>query len=326
MDKRMIYLISLIAELSQKIDIPKVYSNKFKASGNNYLSPTEKIRIEDLTNHFVTAGIVGRSEVLPIIGRDGYVITEFEPDVIGAQSPYSASDLTLLQAGIPMFTATGTEIPTIKQLENKYGRILAAAIGNRFEKQCAEVYLKGTYTDKDGKILNVGVIKNTDITFTANTIYSDEILKLMLSYQKKFGFFPTVEVGETIFNALKNEANNTRQNINGVKFVFGEVPYLEIGQKKIEILCDGKDTKDNVIDTKNLIILSTPRNLAVGYGCLTYGDIKANESRLVRAEIAAGDTAVEATSGSKGLWAKSAPMPILLTTEKFKRYKVKITA
>ena len=48
MNKRMIYLISLIAEMSQKLNIPKRYSKKFINSGNEYLSPTEKIRLEDI--------------------------------------------------------------------------------------------------------------------------------------------------------------------------------------------------------------------------------------------------------------------------------------
>lgn len=325
MDKRMIYLISLIAELSKKIDIPKTYSTKFLNSGNKYLSPTEIIRIEDLTDYFVTAGIVGRSEILPIIDKDGFRITEFEPDIIGAQALYSASDIIQLQAGVPMITSTGAEIPTIKQMENKYSRILASAVGNKFERMCAEVYLKGTYLDKNGKKLNVGVIDDKTLQFNSKTIYSDEILKLLLNFHTKYGIFPQIEVGETIFTALKNEANNTRQNINGVKFVFGEKPYLELGQKKIDLLTNAKDSTGAVIETKDLIILSDPKNLAVGYGCLMYGEIKSNESKLVRAEIIAGDTRVDETTGSKGLWAKSAPMPILLSTDRFERYKVTIS-
>ena len=325
MDKRMIYLISLISELSKRINVPKIYSTKFINSGNKYLSPTEKIRIEDLTDYFVVAGIVGRDEILPIVDKDGFAITEFEPDIIGAQALYSPSDVIQLQAGVPMITSTGNEIPTIKQMENKYARIISAAIDNKFERMCSEVYLKGTYVDKNGKKLNVGVIEDKPLSFNNKTVYSDEILKLILNFHTKHGIFPTVEVGETIFTALKNEANNTRQNINGVKFVFGENPYLELGQKKIELLTNGKDATGTVIETKDLIILSDPKNLAVGYGCLMYGDVKSNESKLVRAEIIAGDTRVEETSGSKGLWGKSAPMPILLSTTRYERYKVTIS-
>lgn len=322
MNKRMIYLISLIAELSKKMNISKIYSTKFLNSGNKYLSPTEIIRIEDLTDHFVTAGIVGREEILPIVDKSGFTITEFEPDVIGAQAIYSPSDIIQLQAGIPLITSTGNEIPTIKQLENKYSRIIAAAIGNKFERMCAEAYLKGTYVDKDGLLINVGVVDNKSLSFTAKTICSDEILALLLKYHTKHGMFPKIEVGEKIFTALKNEANNTRQNINNVKFVFGEQPYLELGEKKIELLTNSKDTTGEVINTQNMIILSDPKGLAVGYGCLMYGDIKSNESKLIRAEMIAGDTRVEETSGSKGLWGKSAPMPIILSLEKFERYEV----
>ena len=89
MDKRMIYLINLIAEMAKKLTIPKNYSSKFTASGNEYLSPTERIRIEDMNDFFVTAGIVGRTEILPILGKDGYEVIEFEPDIIGGQYPYS---------------------------------------------------------------------------------------------------------------------------------------------------------------------------------------------------------------------------------------------
>lgn len=325
MDKRMIYLISLISELSKRINVPKIYSTKFINSGNKYLSPTEKIRIEDLTDYFVVAGIVGRDEILPIVDKDGFAITEFEPDIIGVQALYSPSDIIQLQAGVPMITSTGNEIPTIKQMENKYARIISAAISNKFERMCSEVYLKGTYVDKNGKKLNVGVTEDKPLTFNNKTVYSDEILKLILNFHTKHGIFPTVEVGETMFTALKNEANNTRQNINGVKFVFGENPYLELGDKKIELLTNGKDATGTVIETKDLIILSDPKNLAVGYGCLMYGDVKSNESKLVRAEIIAGDTRVEETSGSKGLWGKSAPMPILLSTTRYERYKVTIS-
>ena len=70
MNKRMIYLISLIAEMSQKLNIPKRYSKKFINSGNEYLSPTEKIRIEDLTDHFVTAGIVEQKFYLFLVKMD----------------------------------------------------------------------------------------------------------------------------------------------------------------------------------------------------------------------------------------------------------------
>lgn len=322
MDKRMIYLISLIAELSKRMDIPRVYSTKFLNSGNKYLSPTERIRIEDLTDYFVTAGIVGRDEILPIVDKNGFAVTEFEPDIIGAQALFSPSDIIQLQAGIPLITSTGNEIPTIKQLENKYSRIIAAALGNKFERMCAEAYLKGTYVDKDGVLINVGVTENKSLSFTAKTVYSDEILALLLKYHTKHGMFPKVEIGEKIFTALKNEANNSRQNINNVKFVFGEQPYLELGEKKIELLTNGKDATGEVIDTQNMIILSDPKGLAVGYGCLMYGDIKSNESKLIRAELIAGDTRVEETSGSKGLWGKSAPMPIVLSLEKFERYEV----
>ena len=230
MNKRMIYLISLIAEMSQKLNIPKRYSKKFINSGNEYLSPTEKIRIEDLTDHFVTAGIVGRTEVLPILGKDGYRVIEFEPDIIGGQFPYSASDLIQIKAGVPMYTKTGAEIPTIKQMEAKYSRLIAAAIDNRFEKQCAEVYLKGTYTDKNKKAHEVGVKADKPLSWTnGTTIFVDEVLKLALAYQTKHGMWPEIEVGETIFNAIKNEANDTRQNINKVEFrVDGNEPYLMI--------------------------------------------------------------------------------------------------
>lgn len=74
MDKKMIYLINLIAEMAKKIEIPQTYSNKFRASNNEYLSPTEKIRIDDLVDHYVTAGLVGRDEILPILRNGQFAI------------------------------------------------------------------------------------------------------------------------------------------------------------------------------------------------------------------------------------------------------------
>ena len=325
MDKRMIYLINLIAEMAKKLNIPKTYSSKFIASGNEYLSPTEKIRIEDMNDFFVTAGIVGRTDILPVIGKDGYEVIEFEPDIIGGQYFYSPTDLITVQAGVPTLTKTGSEISSIEQLEAKAARIIAASIENRFERQCAQVYLKGTYTDKDGKVLNVGTTEEESKTWATKSKYSDELLKLCLDYQTKYGEFPKVEVGLTVFNALKNEANDTRQNINNVRFVFGATPYLEVSGQKIDLLVDAKGVDNVLIDTKDLVILSTTSNLAVGYGCLQYGDVKSNASKLVKAKTVAGDLRVESMTGSSGLWGKSAPMPLLLNVNKFKRYKIAIS-
>lgn len=323
MDKKMIFLISLISELSQKIEVSKFYSKKFE-NGNKYLSPTQRIRIENLTDNFVTAGIVARDEILPIITKDGYQITEFEPDVIGGQFHYSADDTLTIKAGVPTFTKNGTEIPAVKEIESKYARIIAAAITNRFEKQCSQAYLLGTYTDRNGQELIVGAKENTALTWDKKVVYSDEILKLALNYQARHGVFPEIEVGETIFNALKNEAQGTNQNINNVRFEFSDTPTLSIGGKKVTMLVNAKDTNNNLIDVKDMIILSLNSNLALGYGCLTYGDKKANESKLVRAELLAGELEVETTTGSKGIWGKSAPMPIVLSTKKFERYTVTI--
>lgn len=325
MGKRMIYLINLIAEMAKKLNIPKTYSSKFIASGNEYLSPTEKIRIEDMNDFFVTAGIVGRTDILPVIGKDGYEVIEFEPDIIGGQYFYSPTDLITVQAGVPTLTKTGSEISSIEQLEAKAARIIAASIENRFERQCAQVYLKGTYTDKDGKVLNVGTTGEESKTWATKSKYSDELLKLCLDYQTKYGEFPKVEVGLTVFNALKNEANDTRQNINNVRFVFGATPYLEVSGQKIDLLVDAKGVDNVLIDTKDLVILSTTSNLAVGYGCLQYGDVKSNASKLVKAKTVAGDLRVESMTGSSGLWGKSAPMPLILNTNKFKRYKIAIS-
>lgn len=325
MDKKMIYLINLIAEMAKKIEIPQTYSNKFRASNNEYLSPTEKIRIDDLVDHYVTAGLVGRDEILPILRNGQFAITEFEPDIIGGQFPYQAIDLLQLSAGIPMITTTGKEIPTIKQLEAKYSRMIAAAINNTFERQCAQAYLKGTYIDKMGEELEVGVKNDTPLSWNSKTKVADELLKLMVGYNTKHGVWPSVEVGETIFNLLKNEANDTRQNINGVRFFFSENPYIEIGGKRIDLLVNAKDSKGATIETKDLMIFNTPSNLGIGYGCLSYGIVATNESKLVRAKLIAGETRVDETSGSKGLWGKSAPIPIILSTKKYIRYKVTIS-
>ena len=106
--------------------------------------------------------------------------------------------------------------------------------------------------------------------------------------------------------------------------MYGAAPYLEVSGQRIDLLVDAKGVDNVLIETKDLIILSTPSNLAVGYGCLQYGDVKTNASKLVKAKVIAGDLRVEAMTGSSGLWGKSAPMPLLLNVNKFKRYKVTI--
>lgn len=321
MNERMIYLISLIAAATQKINVPQVYSQRFKSSGNVYYSPTEKIRIDDLTDHFLVAGLVDRNEILPLLGKDGFNTLEFEPDVIGGQFQYQPSDLLMVGAGVPLYTKEGKEITSIQALEAKYAKMAAAAIANKFERQAADAYLKGTYTDKTGKTYEVGVKTAKTLNWTGK-IKSDELIALQMDFVTKHSIAPKIEVGLAIFNALKNEANDTRQNINGVKFNAGDEPNLTVGNLKVELLKNAKGADGKLIDTKNSLILSDPSILALGYGCLTYGDTTTNESKLVRSDLVAGELTVEVTTGSKGLWAKSAPMPVLLSTTRFNRYTV----
>lgn len=317
MNERMIYLAALI--IAAQTHVPQIYSQKFRAAGNTYLSPTEKIRVDELADHFVVAGIVGRNEVLPILGKDGFSKLEFEPDVIGGQFAFSASDIIQLQAGVPTYTKDGTVLETVQALEAKYAKMAKAAIENKFERQCADVYLKGSYTSKDGEVIYPGTKDNAAITLKGKVV-SDELIKIALTYKTKNGTMPKIELGMSVFNALKNEANNSQQNINGVKFNFGDTPTLTIGDVKIEMLEDAKGSDGKIIDTTKMIILSNPSTLAIGYGCLQYGDIKTNESKIVKSELAAGELRVEETTGQKGLWAKSAPMPVVLATSKFVRY------
>ena len=321
MNERMIYLISLIVAATQKINVPQVYSQRFKSSGNVYYSPTEKIRIDDLTDHFLVAGLVDRNEILPLLGKDGFNTLEFEPDVIGGQFQYQPSDLLMVGAGVPLYTKDGKEITSIQALEAKYAKMAAAAITNKFERQAADAYLKGTYTDKAGKTYDVGVKTAKTLNWTGK-IKSDELIALQMDFVTKHSIAPKIEVGLAIFNSLKNEANDTRQNINAVKFNAGDEPSLTVGNLKVELLKNAKGADGKLIDTKNSLILSDTSILALGYGCLTYGDVKTNESKLVRSDLVAGELAVEVTTGSKGLWAKSAPMPVLLSTTRFNRYTI----
>lgn len=320
MNKKMIYLIALISAAQQQLTAPQIYSKKFLASGNKFLSNTERIRVDDLLDHFVVAGIVGRTDVLPLLEKDGFQKTELEPDIVGGTYPYSATDLITLQAGIPTYTTDGKEIKSEEALEVKYTKMASSSIYNRVERQCADAYLKGTYTDKDGTVHNVGVTSATSLTLT-DKVVSDEILKKVTAFIKKYGISPKIEAGANVFNAIKNEARVSENNVNGVSFAYdGLTATLTIAGKKVEMLIDAIGTDGNSIDTGNMLILSDPNTLGVGYGCLTYGDVNSNASKLVRAEVVAGELRVEETTGQKGIWAKSAPMPVVLNKNKFQRY------
>jgi hypothetical protein len=320
MNEKMIHLIALINAAKQRIQVPQVYSNKFMAAGNKFLSNTEAIRVDEMLDHFVVAGIVGREDILPLLEKDGFRSIEFTPDIVGGTFAYSASDLTNIKAGVPTYTTDGKEIDSIAAMEAKYARIASASVINRIERQCADAYLKGTYTDKSGTTHNVGVTSATTLAF-ADKVASDMVLAKITAYNKKYGVSPKVEAGVMLFNAIKNEALNAATNINGVSFTFvGDVPTLTVAGKKIEMLLDATGTDGNNIDTSTMLIMSDPATLAVGYGCLVWGDVKSNESKIARAELVAGELRVEETTGQKGIWAKSAPMPIVVNVNKFSRY------
>jgi tartrate dehydratase beta subunit/fumarate hydratase class I family protein len=318
MTKEMIAIIAMIN--AAKYNIAQNYFKKFTA--NKYQSITSKIRVDDMASYFVTAGIVGRMDELPEIKVNGFGTLEVEPDIVGGTTPFTPTDLLEVKAGIPTYI-NGKTIPAKDRVKAKHVKILKSGIENRKEKMAAEIFLNGSTYDKGGKLVSFGLATASALDFT-DKVASDLIEDLIVQYQSKYGIVPTVEVGRDVFNKVKNEARDVRQNINNVSVIANPSNPMEmaltINGRKISLLMDAIDTKGNTIDASKRITLYDTNRMATAYAGLSYGDIKSNATNIVATELLAGETRVSETIGSKGLWAKSAPLPVVVDVKTFIRY------
>lgn len=318
MNKTMIMIIALIS--AAKYSYPQPYLNKFTASNNYYESITEKIRLDDLYTHFTEAGIVNRNDELPIIKVNGFNKLEVEPPIVGGEITYSASDLLVLEAGVPEYTTDGKVLTSEDALKKKYSTILKASIENRKEIMAAEIFLTGKTTGPHGEDIDMGLEEEKSITLTGKNV-TDEISSLISEYYIKYSIIPTIDVGINIFNKIKAEALNAKQNVNKVT-VYGNPAdpanmYLTINDMKIGLL-----SRHKKIDPANRVVLYNPLVMGIAFAGLTYGDIKTNQAKVVKARLLANETRVTEQNGSKGLWAKSAPLPLVINVKQFERYNV----
>lgn len=318
MNKTMIMIIALVS--AAKYSYPQPYLNKFIGNNNYYDAITEKIRVDDLYTHFIEAGIVNRNDELPIIKVNGFDKLEVEPPIVGGEIPYSASDLLALGAGVPEYTADGQILTAEDTLKKKYSTILKASIENRKEVMAGDIFLTGKTIGPHGEEIDMGLEKEKSLTLTGKNV-TDEISSLISNYYIKHAIAPTIDVGINIFNKIKSEALNAKQNVNKV-VIHGNPAdpsnmYLTVNDIKIGLL-----SRHKKIDPANKIVLYNPLVMGLAFAGLTYGDIKTNETKVVKARLLASETRVTEQNGSKGLWAKSAPLPLVINIKQFERYNV----
>lgn len=322
MNKTMITIIALIN--AAKYNLPQPYHNKFIISNNYFDAITSKIRLDDLYSHFVEAGVVERGDKLPVIKVNGFDKLEIEPPIVGGTFNYSSEDLIGLQAGIPEYTQNGSELTAEESLKKKYTAIAKASIENRKERMAADIFLTGKTSGPKGEEIDMGLNEVKTLVLTGKNV-TDEIMNLISDYFTKHSVTPTVEVGIEIFNKIKNEAKDVKQNLNKIS-VFGNPAdlssmYLTINEFKIGLLTKHK-SGETLIDPKNRITLYNPVSMGVAYAGLTYGDIKTNSTKVIKSRLLANETIVDDVDGSKGIWAKSAPLPLVINVKQFERYDI----
>lgn len=318
MNKTMIMIIALIS--AAKYNYPQPYLNKFTASNNYYESITEKIRLDDLYSHFTEAGVVNRNDELPIIKVNGFDKLEVEPPIVGGEIPYSASDLLVLAAGVPEYTTDGKMLTSEEALKKKYSTILKAAIENRKEVMAGDIFLTGKTLGPHGEEIDMGLEEEKSLTLTGKNV-TDEITAMISEYYTKHSIIPTVDVGINIFNKIKNEALNAKQNINKVTVHGNPADPTNMFLTINDNMRIGLLSRHKKIDPANKIIMSNPFVMGLAFAGLTYGNTKTNNVEVVKARLLANETRVS-DQGYKGLWAKSAPLPLVINVKQFERYNV----
>lgn len=152
--QRLIYLTALLGKAERKMKKTPFFTSLFNEVGNEIISPTTSIAIDNFEDYFVDAGIAQKGETLKIMGQDGMKRDIVTPDDVGGTYPYDADDLLRIDAGKPQFI-NGKPVTPQKVFDMNTTDKGGASIDNKTETLCAEVFMKGQYIGANG-VLEIG--------------------------------------------------------------------------------------------------------------------------------------------------------------------------
>lgn len=322
MNEKMIYLTALF--FATRINVVNNYRNKFD-KGEKVSTIAQTVQLDWLRSFYQSVGLITRSEQFTRVSKDGFLSATVTPDLIAPRVDYGMEDLLRIQAGTGKTMVNGTMISTVEAIEAKLVKQLKAIVSNTEEALATDIFLNGKFTDATGSEVTMDIPAIQTLNIPTGESAVDKLDDIIIAYQNKHGIIPAVAIGRDLYRRIRQEGKGTNQNLSNVSFRNIEMDGVQkqmlfVDERMIEILVDSKGLDGEVIDTSRRVTLYDPLRLSMVYAGLSYGDVATNTTRVEEAEVIVSETVVTPENGNKGLFAQSAPLPMIVDNNTFIRY------
>lgn len=296
----------------------KPFWSFFTEAKKPYLALSETIKVDEIMSGMMKAGVIPRGSTIPSIKVNGHSRVTITPYIIGASIGISALDTLNAEAG-ELVVLNGQ---TIKSKD--YDRIqkvteIKGSIENTKEDISARVFITGKTKDLNDNDVDLGFVEE-ESKVKGSSNWTTVLTQLVADYYSKTKRYPDkIVVGAKVADDIIKEINTSKtpQFTSKVDIIDGGVR-IELGGFALPIVTYpandiGENTDTKVTLYKNICLVPV-------YAGLEYVGAD-GEPSMIRSEIVLDKTEANKETGQAKMFGKSAPFPLVVLPELFRRYK-----
>ena len=295
----------------------KPFWSTFTEAKTPYLALSDTIKVDEIMAGMMKAGIIPRGATIPAIKVNGHNRVTITPYIIAGSVGISALDTLNAEAG-EVVILNGREMKA-----KDYDRIqkvteIKGSIENTKEDIAARVFITGKTKDLNDNDVDLGFVAEESKT-KGTSSWTIILTQLVADYYSKTKRYPDkIMVGAKVADDIIKEINaaKTPQFTSKVNIADGGIR-IELGGFALPIVTYpandiGENTDTKVTLYKNVCLIPV-------YAGLEYVGTDGKPS-MIRSEVVLDKTEANKETGQAKMFGKSAPFPLVILPELFRRY------
>lgn len=308
----------LIGAISVINTVKTPYWDMFAKARAPYMALSNVIRVDEVMNTLIEAGIVARGTSLPSLTIDGHSTVTVKPDVVGGSIGISALDTLNANAG-EVVVVNGEQIKVSKYDETKKLETLKSSIDNTKEKMATQALLTGEVATAGGKKVNLALNAETEITKTEKT-YLSFFTRIVNNYFQETGHYPSrILIGSDIIDGIITDIQTSPKGIEMYSISATANGGMKISITGVGVTIEGFPINSIGVDTSSKIHVMNDATFVPIYAGLEFIGTTGSPE-MIRAEVISDITAANEETGTSKIFAKSAPFPVIILPNLLKRY------
>lgn len=300
------------------VEAPKTpFYNYFTDAKQPHLALSNSIRVDEVVTGMSKAGIIPRGAEVPAIKVNGHSTVTVEPNIIGGSVGISALDSINAEAG-ELVVVNGQAMKSKDFDRLQKIKEIKASIENTKEDMAARVFITGKVKDLNGNDVDLG-LKNIESKTKGTAQWTSVLTNLVMEYYQKNKKYPDkVVVGAKVADSIIAEINSsqTPQFTSKVNLVDGGIR-IELAGFVLPI--ETFPANDIGEDTSTKVTLYQKLCLVPVFAGLEYIGTTGS-CEMVRADIIVDQEEPNKQTGQAKLFGKSAPFPLIILPNLFRRY------